>query len=450
MGPKMKLRDFFLLGVKAGMGRKRAWMNLLFNVVYESNLKRPIMYQPHIENDEMYFYMPDSNEKIYIEDYIPGRAPLHFLDEFILKAGDLSNYPEGPDIRTTYGNVFTNQMCLIETVGNAFPFQTGVFPAAKLGGLILENAVDNREDGDTTTFHPEPGKFYIWQYTKFCEYCMALPGYADGLVTSTTRASLQGNDDWFAVRDKWIKDNHDRLTDPAAVAELSVIADKMDDEYLKDDESFLYYKSKKKLAGCRRKLHYFFGGESPFSDGTTVELIAKSLEEGLDMDKLPVMNNSLRFGSYNRGSQTALGGESTKTIYRMVGTIRIVEHDCKTWLGTPVMVTKFNGKGFIGYTYIEDGHNILITKDNLNDIMGRKVNLRGPMTCKTGRDPSSGLIGTGRNICAVCAGSDLAENPHAVPAATAGVGGRFLSVFMSKMHSSTLTTVKWDMHRRLS
>lgn len=446
----MKLRDFFLLGVRAGMGRKRAWMNLLFNVVYESNLPRPLMYQPHFEKGEMYFYMPNSDEKIYIEDYIEGRAPLHFLDEFILKAGDIDNYPVGPDMITTYGNVFANQMTLVETVGTAFPFQFGIFPAAKLGGLILENADDDRDDGDVTTPHPIPGKFYIWQYVKFCEHCLALPGYADGLVTSTTRASLTGNSEWFAVRDQWVRDNKDRLTDPAAVAELNVIADRMDDEYLKDDESFTYYKSKKKLAGCRRKLHYLFGGESPFSDGTTVELITKSLEEGLDMDKLPVMNNSLRFGSYNRGAQTALGGESTKTIYRMVGTIRIVEHDCHTWLGTPILVTGFNGKGFIGYTYLENGLNILITKDNLGDIMGRKIILRGPMTCKTGRDVDKGTVGTGRNICAVCAGSDLAENPHAVPAATAGVGGRFLSVFMSKMHSSTLTTVKWDMHRRLS
>lgn len=446
----MKLRDFFLLGIKAGMARKRAWMNLLFNIVYESNLKRPLMYQPFFENDEMFFYMPDSTEKVFIEDYIPGRAPLHFLDEFILQAGDLDNYPEGPDIRTTYGNVFTNQLCLVEVVGTAFPFQTGVFPAARLGNQILENAFDDREDGDVTTPHPTPGKFYIWQYVKFCEYCLTLPGYADGLVTSTTRKSLQGNREWFDVRDKWVKDNKDRLTDPAAVAELNVIADRMDDEYLKGDESFDYYKSKKKLAGCRRKLHYLFGGESPFSDGTTVELITKSLEEGLDMDKLPVMNNSLRFGSYNRGSQTALGGESTKTIYRMVGTIRIVEQDCKTWLGTPILVTKFNGPGFIGYTYIRDGQNIEITKEHLPSLIGRKINLRGPMTCKTGRDPEKGTVGTGRNICAVCAGKDLAENPHAVPAATAGVGGTFLSVFMSKMHSSTLRTVKWDMQRRLS
>lgn len=446
----MKLRDFFLMGLKAGLGRKRAWMNLLFNVVYESNLKRPLLYQPFFEDDAMYFYLPNSNEKIFIEDYQPGIAPLHFLDEFVLKAGDIANYPEGEDVVTTYGNVFVNHLCIVETIGPVIPFQFGIFQAAKLGSFILENAVDDRPDGDVTTPHPEPGKFYIWQYVKFSEYCLALPGYSDGLVTSTTRMSLQGNKDWFKVRDKWIEDNKDRLTDPAAVAELNVIADKMDDEYLKDDESYTYYKSKKKLAGCRRKLHYLFGGESPFSDGTTVELIAKSLEEGLDMTKLPVMNNSLRFGSYNRGSQTALGGESTKTIYRMVGTIRISEEDCKTWLGTPIMVTQFNGRGFIGYTYIEDGKNILITKDNLDAIMGRKINLRGPMTCKTGRDPNKGTLGTGRNICAVCAGKDLAENPHAVPAATAGVGGRFLSVFMSKMHSSTLTTVKWDMKRRLS
>lgn len=72
------------------------------------------------------------------------------------------------------------------------------------------------------------------------------------------------------------------------------------------------------------------------------------------------------------------------------------------------------------------------------------------MTCKAGRDVEKNLIGKGKNICGVCAGKALAENPNGIPAATAGVGGRFLMVFMSKMHSSTLRTVKWDMRARLT
>ena len=165
---------------------------------------------------------------------------------------------------------------------------------------------------------------------------------------------------------------------------------------------------------------------------------------------MPVMNNSLRYGSYNRGAQTALGGESTKTIYRMVGTVRIIEDDCKTHIGVPTRVDKFNSGELVGYTMVENGKSILITSELISQLLGKVIEIRGPMTCKSGRDVEKGILGRDKNICATCAGKALAENPNGIPAAAAGVGGRFLSIFMSKMHSATLKTVKWDKAARLS
>lgn len=445
----MKLRDYFLLALKAGMGRKRVWMNTLVSVVYNNADTPDFQYKPFFEDGKMYFYMPNGNDRVYIEDYVDGRAPIHFRDEFILEPGDLLNYKGPGSLRTCYGNVFFNQLCLVEPFGDLFPFAAGTIVPAKFEDEILERMIDDRDDGDETEMATD-GKLYVWQYLKFCDHCLAIPGYADGLVTSTTRKSLISNPKWPAIRAKWIEENKHRLNDPAAVAELSVIADQVDDEHLAGDESIVFYKAKKKLAGARRKVHYMFGGESPFSDGTTVEFISKSLEEGIDTDHMSVMNNSLRFGSYNRGAQTALGGESTKTIYRMVGTARIIEDDCKTWLGVPTMVNKFNFDDLVGYSYIDDGQSVEITKENVGGLLGRRIDIRGPMTCKAGRDVAKGTLGKGKNICAVCAGKALAENPNGIPAATAGVGGRFLMVFMSKMHSSTLRTVKWDMRARLT
>lgn len=445
----MKLRDYFLMALKAGMGRKRNWMNTLVSIVYNNDDTPDFMFKPFIKDDQMFFYMPDGKEQIFIEDYRPGEPAIHWRDEFILQPGELQNYKSTEPLRTTYGNVFFNQLCLVEPFGELIPFAAGTIVPAKFEDFILERMIDDREDGNVT----EPatdGKLYVWQYLMFCDHCLAIPGYADGLVTSTTRKSLVSSPEWPAIRAAWIEKNKDRLSDPAAVAELSVIADQVDGEHLKGDESQIFYSAKKKLGAGRRKVHYMFGGESPFSDGTTVEFISKSLEEGIDTDHMSVMNNSLRFGSYNRGAQTALGGESTKTIYRMVGTARIIEPDCKTWLGVPTMVTDFNYETLYGYSYIEDGQSILITKENSANLRGSRINIRGPMTCKAGRDIAKGTIGTGKNICAVCAGTALAENPFGVPAAVAGVGGRFLMIFMSKMHSSTLRTVKWDMHARIT
>lgn len=454
----MKLRDFFLLGIKAGLGKKRAWMNLLFNEVYNPTAEDRL-YWPHFKDGRMFFYKEgDSNDVVeYIDDYIEGRAPLHFRDEFILQPGELLNYKGTEPLRTCYGNVFANQLCLVECFGDLFPFIAGYFLPSKLEDKILDLMIDDPDINDPAppsfgTFRERQkelpmatgGKLYVWQYLKFCDHCLALPGYADGLVTSVTEKSMTSSPDRDKVRSALLEKHKDNLNDPAIVAKISDELIALDVAYLKDDDSYEFYDAKhaKLFGGVRKKVHYLFGGEAPFADGTTVELISKSLEEGIDTDHMPVMNNSLRYGSYNRGAQTALGGESTKTIYRMVGTVRIIEPDCKTWLGVPSVVTKFNATDLIGYSYIDNGQSVLIEANMLDQLMGKTLYIRGPATCKSG--------GKGKNICAVCAGRALAENPNGIPAAAAGVGGRFLSIFMSKMHSATLRTVHWDMHRRIT
>ncbi|BEG72721.1 hypothetical protein RVBP21_3490 [Pseudomonas phage BRkr] len=447
----MKLRDYFLLGIKAGLCKKRAWMNSLFNIVYNNDDIPNMPYKPHFGEGRMWFYMPNGDEKIFIDDYIEGRAPLHFRDEFILQPGEIENYKGTEPLRTTYGNVFVNYLCLVLPFGDIFPFQTGYFSPAKIENELLDRLIDDREDGNVTERAPD-GKIYVWQYLMFADHCLAIPAYADSLVTSVTRKSMTAHPDRDKVRTALLEQYKDQLTDPAIVAKIGNELIKMDEEYLSDDESYEFYDAKhaKLFGGVRKKVHYLFGGESPFSDGTSVELISKSLEEGIDTDHMPVMNNSLRYGSYNRGAQTALGGESTKTIYRMVGTVRIIEPDCKTHIGVPTRVDKFNAKELVGYTMVKDGESILITSENIDGLMGQIIDVRGPMTCKSGRDIEKGILGRDKNICATCAGKALAENPNGIPAAAAGVGGRFLSIFMSKMHSATLKTVKWDPVRRLS
>lgn len=445
----MKLRDFFLLGLSQGMGKKRHWMNSLFAIVYNPPKEQQYPYQVHIQDQQMYFHDPFTNAIVELDDYVPERAPLHFRDEFILKPGEIKNYKGTEPVRTTYGNVFANYMCLVLPFGDIFDFQVGVFTPGVVEKRILDILIDDRADGDITTPAPE-GKAHVWQYLMFAEHALALPAYADMLVTSITKKSMTAHPDRNKIRTAWMEANPDRLTDPAAIAELEVILRKLDDEYLGDDESVGFYRSKGKLAGARKKVHYMFGAESAFSDGTKVEFIPKSLEEGLTMDKLPVMNNSLRFGSYNRGAQTALGGESTKTIYRMVGTVRIIEPDCQSHIGIPTWVHAFNVDTLLGYSYVEDNKSVLITNANAPGLIGKIIDVRGPMACKSGRDLVKGVLGKGKNICAVCAGKNLAENPNGIPAAAAGVGGKFLSLFLSKMHATVLRTVNWDMYTRIT
>lgn len=448
----MKVRDYFLKGLSLGLHKKRQWMNCLFSIVYNINeFEQHYHYRPYQDEKGIFFWVPGSGDKKeYIEEYEKGKALLHFRDAFTLEPGDIENYKDTKPVLTTYGNVFVNHLCLVLPFGDIFPFQTGMFNLGKMEKEILQRMIDDPDDNDDPNLRAVGGKIYVRQYLMFAEHMLTLPAYSDGIVTATTPKSLMASPERNAVRDKWIADNPDRLTDPAAIAELSNILKKVDDEYLAGDESEEFYRSKKKLEGARKKVHYMFGGESAFSDGTKVELIAKSLEEGIDMDKLPVMFNSLRAGSYNRGKQTALGGESTKTIYRMVGTARIVEQDCNTHIGVPTTIYPYLLSSLVGYGWVKDGKTTILTAENLQPLIGKTIDIRAPMTCKTGRDIDKGILGKGKNICAVCAGKALAENPNGIPAAAAGVGGRFLSLFLAKMHATVLRTVEWEMQKRIT
>ncbi|QJB22742.1 putative RNA polymerase beta subunit [Pseudomonas phage fnug] len=449
----MKLRDYFLMGINAGLDKKRAWVNVLFNIVYNPNDGGEYLYKPYFKDGKMFFYKEgDSNDEVvYIDDYVEGKQPLAFRDEFILQPGEIENYKGPGALRTTYGNVFVNHLVLCLPFGDLFPFQSGYFDIGKIEKEILNRMIDDPIDDDNPP-RATDGKLYVWQYRMFADHCLALPAYASTLVTSITEKSMTSAPDRDKLRKELEEKYKDRLDDPAVIAEMGNALIKLDEDYLKDDPSYEFYDTKhsKLFGGVRKKVFGMFGGEAPFQDGTSVEYIGKSLEEGIDTDHMPVMNNSLRYGSYNRGAQTALGGESTKTIYRMVGTVRIIMEDCNTWIGIPTTVHQFNKKDFIGLSYVKNGKSILIEETNIDELVGTKIELRGPMTCKAGGDPANGVIGRGKNVCAVCMGKQMSENPNGIPAAAAGVGGRFLSIFMSKMHSAVLKTVKWSYRDRIS
>lgn len=377
--------------------------------------------------------------------------PLHFRDAFELKPGDISNYRGDKTVITTYGNVFYNQLCLKIPFGDLFDFPLGICKTDTVESTVEAKMLSNPTNGDVTTMAPD-GKFYVWQHIKFVDATLAIPGYSDTLVTPITKKSMTAHPDRTKVREEEMEKYKDRLHDPVAIAQMTLRFKELDKEYRKGDETEEFYAASKKAEDTRMKVFYHFGGESAFSDGTSVQYIAKSLEEGLDTNNMDVMNNALRFGSYNRGAQTALGGESTKTIYRMIGTARIIMPDCETPLGVPTDIRKDMRDALLGLSIIVDGKSILLTAENVESYYGKNVQLRGPFTCKAGREEGGdeNSVGKGKNVCAVCMGTQVAENPNGIPAAAAGVGGRFLTAFLKKMHASSLKTVRMVLRDRIT
>ncbi len=457
----MLLRDLFINGLKIGNGFKREWCNALFYITEQTRLDYEYDYQVFINNGRMYTIVGNS-DPIYITDYVSGRLPIHMLDRFVLQPNEVLNYKGDGPLITTYGNVYCNHQCLVYPFQDIIPFQAGQINWSKIESMILERRLDNPPDFPVSTLrnidwnNPPPrasdGKIYVWQYLAFAELVLFLPIFSEGYVTNTSPKSMTYHPDRDRVRAELEAKYAGKLHDPAIVAEIGKVYEALDKEHLAGDDVMKFYSVNpgKLIGSVRKKLYYMFGAESPFSDGTRVEYIGKSLQEQLDRSKLPVIFNSLRFGSYNRGANTALGGEKTKTIYRMVGTVRMVEQDCGDTLGTPLFVAPYLKDSIIGFTYIQNGQLVEIDAAKAESLVNTLIRIRDPMTCKSGRDLSRGTIGEGKNVCCVCMGKAIAENPNGIPAAAANIGGRFLSTFLSLMHATALRTEKWDYKQLIS
>lgn len=449
----MDKRDFFLQALHAGAGSRRDWINAVTSFVV--NLK-PVEAYDLQRTESGYSFLSPDGQLVALEGTDPNKPLCHLRESFKLEPGDLENANES--VITTYGNVLVNYLALVRPFGKVFPFVVGFINPKAIEKRIIKIWLDDPDDNPNQDipFEQLPkapeGHVYVRQHLKFAEAMFFLKFLSTNNVQSTSTRSMTYHPDRDKIREAFVSDPKNNMSDPAVVAKLGNILEELDRSWLRDDPAEQFYQSNAgKLFGVvRKKMFYIGGGESPFEDGTQVEFIKKSLQEGIDTDRMVVMNNSLRFGSYNRGNQTKLGGESAKTIYRMLGNAQIKEDDCGSRYGVPLTVTSSNLVDFIGfYQVMVSGESRLLTEENVKELVGVTIRMRTPMTCKTGRDEVNGIAGRGKHICARCAGEDLAKQPGGLGAASAGVGGTFLSLFLSLMHGTTLKTAKWDYSEHL-
>lgn len=433
----MDKRLYFKAALAHGLSKKRAWVNSAFSVIVAESSQTPYPYALR-RTEASYEYYLDGDWHV-LPDTDPQQPLFRFREAVVVHPGDIANHPRGEALSTTYGNWLVNHLLLALPFGDRIPFQVGHVDIGKIEKIIVERLTDDPED---ETVQPEPHQIFVREYLQFCQHALSLVTYAPMTVISLTPKAMTGHPKAREVRAQLEEQYKDQLTDPSIVARIGKQLEDLDREWLKDDPSMDFYsiKAGKYFGAVRKKLYYMFGAESPFQDGTQVEYVRNSLEEGIDPENLPVLINSLRYGSFNRGAQTQLGGESTKTIYRMMGTVRIAEEDCGVSFGIPTLITETNKTQYLGFWIIERGQNILLSADNIDRYVGKRPELRGPLTCKT----------AGKNVCSKCIGEALAEQPNGLPAAAANLGGRFLSLFLSKMHGTVLATHKWEPNKRIS
>lgn len=431
----MKTADYFLMALNGGAYKKKRWVLSIFSVLIDS---KPQGWPYEIVRTEknVFFRDPtDLNVLITLDDAKVGEPVLSLKDRIAVTADQVLNLDH--DITTTAGNLLFNYYVLIYSLGRKLPYMEGRVNAKQVEKLIeprlSSNPENNGADYDPNDLHP----IYVSEYKKFNRAMFGLMGFTQLCVPSATPRTMSTDPRIPAIREKLLEQYAGRLHDPAIISLIDQELIKVDKEWMANDPdggAGFYVNENKSYDVVRKKVFLMHGAESGFMEGTDVDFIKNSLNEGWDIEKLPSMVNSLREGSYNRGRDTALGGEAVKFLGRVFQNTVIAEKDCGTKLGWSKTIESGNYQHFVGFYRVTPNGPVLMDEAYAKSQIGKQVIVRSPMLCLTAKTA----------YCECCMGARNAVNPTSLGLMAADVGSQMMSISMGAMHGKSLKTAPYN------
>ena len=304
--------------------------------------------------------------------------------------------------------------------GKTLPYYNGKFSGKYLDGLIATKL--KAKDISVKQYR---------EYTKALGFISCLTTVA---VPAASKRALLPPPDITQRRDALLEKHKDHLDDPTVVAKIEKELSDYYREYIKGDISEGFFLSDKMYDVVLKRTHIMFGSEPRLDDPSKVDLAIPSLREGWDIKDLPMMANSLRMGSYNRGAATALGGEAAKFSSRIYQNTKLIAGDCGSIVGMPTVVNKYNVNSFNGRYMLEGGKLVAIKKSSMSKYLGKTIYLRSPQTCAT-------LNG---DFCEICMGDEVTEVGIGLGPQASAVGSVFLLQSLAAMHGTSLKLEKLD------
>lgn len=439
----MLKRDLYMAAMKAGNYKKVAWMISAFSITREGPddwKKDPYPYRIVFTPTGTFFVDPDNQELVKVEDAPVGEALYRFREKCILKTGEVPNFGEGGtyEIETSYGNIFFNWAVMVYAFGNRIGYYnpTDKVKVPYLEDQILTRFYDNPGAGSPTPLDGED-PIYVRDYLRFAEGMFYLTSLTQLCTYGATEKVLLPPPGLAEFKQKLLDENRDNLHDKATIAKIDAALIAYDAQYLKGDPAENFLIDDKSRSTVRRKLFLMAGAETGLDENTVkADLIQNSLLEGWDISKFPSMNNSLRAGSFNRGSQTQLGGVSVKWLLRASSNMNVTVDDCGSRLGNVTLVTPENLRRMVGFSMVtQEGHKRIKSTSEAGAYLGKKLIMRSPMYCKLDKT----------DYCKVCVGERLTVNPDGLSIAVSDYGSAFLAIYMKAMHGKNLQLAKMNL-----
>jgi hypothetical protein len=165
------------------------------------------------------------------------------------------------------------------------------------------------------------------------------------------------------------------------------------------------------------------------------KISTKNFSDGIPPEEYAEYANSAVAGSFSRGVATQWAGAKTKEFSTAFESLVIEQGtDCGSTKTIPIEINAANVQDMKWIWIIENnGELVLLTPDNINNYMGKTVNCRTSLYCKSD------------NLCEKCA-ADLYRR---IGVDKAGLSlNKMTSIFLNKllkiMHDSTINTSSFD------
>lgn len=175
------------------------------------------------------------------------------------------------------------------------------------------------------------------------------------------------------------------------------------------------------------------GGMKNLADPTKVKVSTSSLVDGIPSEEMGYYADLITQASYSRAVGTREGGYEGKKLAAALQSIIVDEQgsDCGTSLTKKMLITKDNKDLFMYRYIVEKGKLVILDETNMNNYVGKYVDLRTPLYCKNDK------------YCSKCAGELYNKlGISNVGLLTTRIGTSLLNASLKQFHDMTLKNIE--------
>lgn len=413
---EMDWLDFYCAALRDKMFTKRKWLLDVFTIKRTYRCDAPWMVGKD-EEENIYFTKHPDGHRINIVNVPTTHPVVGLFRKVTAYKGDLVNIKK--TVETTTGELLVNALAFCYHYGDFKDYQAGkIMPDdfhAFYGDLLKAGEL---EDVD--------------RMTKAIAATEQLASYAEFAVPAASRATMSMHPDNERVRNEGIAELGEDINDMAKLAELDAKLIALDKEHVKGSPSETFFIKGKMHGVVRKKTGMMYGSETDLT-GNPTPTVTTSLEEGIKIANMPAHVNAVRAGANARGLKTAEGGYDMKEIIRMLSAYVVDVPDCKTSEGIEFTLRPEDVKLYVDRFLV--GEKEPLTKERLEKLVGKEVNLRDPSYCK----------GENFSLCTKCCGLRMSKLKHGVAFEASTLGGAMQDASMQAAHGKSLTVKYYDL-----